>query len=48
MMEDEEKPTTEANNVTAGASSHASSSQRYKLDAIFISEKQEKLDKLVD
>ena len=48
MMENEEKYITGANNVIADAFSHASSSQREILDAIFTSEKLEKSDQLVD
>ena len=48
MIEDEEESITDANNVTADAFSHSSSSQRENLNAIFTSEKLEKLDKLVN
>ena len=38
----------DSNNVTADAFSHESSSQREILNAVFTSEKLDKLDKLVD
>ena len=43
MMDDEEESITDANNVAADVFSHASSSQRDNLDAIFTSEKLEKI-----
>ena len=48
MIEDEEGSITDANNVTADAFSHASSSQRENADTIFTSEKLDKSDELVD
>ena len=47
MIEDEEESITDAKNVTTDAFSHAYSSQRENVDAIFTSEKLDKLDKLV-
>ena len=41
MMEYEEESRTDANNITANTSSHASSSQRENSDAIFTSDKLE-------
>ena len=48
MMEDEEESTTDANNITADEFSHGSSSKRENEEAIFISEKLDKSDELVD
>ena len=48
MMEDEEKPITDASNVTADTFSHASSSQIENLDATFTCENIEKSDELVN
>ena len=48
MREYEEKPIMNTNNVTVDAFSHASSSQKGNLNAIYTSGKKEKLDKLVN
>ena len=48
LREDEEETITGANNVTDDTFSHASSSQRENLNAIFTIEKLEKSDELVD
>ena len=47
-MEDEEESIMDANNVTADTFSLSSSSQRENADAIFKSEKLDKLDELVN
>ena len=47
-MEDEEESIMDANSINDDTFSHVSSSQRENADAIFTSEKLEKLDKLVD
>ena len=48
MMEDEEEPIMDANNITADAFSHVPSSQRENVDVIFTSEKVDESDELVN